>query len=185
MKLKKIFLAIGIGVLAALFVGFLIEAIYESPEHDDYCKYGRFESVKPMTANTDLCDFTYDPVMQKECIEAGGAIRYEYDENGCVSEEICDYCQKDFRSVFEKYNKNLFFITAPIGLLLIILGLYLPTRLDAMAGGSLLAGILTMIQITMRVFGDLGKWTRVILLGLELVIVVWIGMKKVQDTVKK
>jgi hypothetical protein len=102
-----------------------------------------------------------------------------------VSEEICDYCQKDFRSVFEKYNKNLFFITAPIGLLLIILGLYLPTRLDAMAGGSLLAGILTMIQITMRVFGDLGKWTRVILLGLELVIVVWIGMKKVQDTVKK
>ena len=43
----------------------------------------------------------------------------------------------------------------------------------------LLGGILTMIQITTRIFGNLGKWPRVILLGLELIIVIWIGIKKV------
>jgi len=181
MNLKKVMLAIGLGVLAALFVGFLIEAIYESPEHDDFCKYGRYESVKPISTNNDLCDFTYDLDLQKTCIEADGMIRYEYDEKGCVSEEICDYCQKDFTNTNERYNRNLFFITAPIGLLLIILGLYLPAHLDAMSGGALLGGILTMVQITMRVFGDLGKWPRVILLGIELIIVVWIGYKKIDN----
>jgi len=182
MKLKKVMLAIGLGVLSALFVGFLIEAIYEGPEYDDFCKYDRYEVPVP-TSKVDICDFTYDPALQKNCAEEKGRIRYEYDENGCVSKEICDYCQRDYQNERERYNKNLFLITAPIGLFLIILGLYLPTIFDAMAGGSLFGGILTMCQITARVFGDLGKWTRVILLGLELAIVVWIGVRKVQDTV--
>ena len=174
-------LAIGLGVLAALFVGFLIDAIYESPNYEDYCGSDRFEEARPLPANAELCDFTYDPTLQKSCAKDGGSIVYEYDEKGCVAKEECNYCQKEFKNRMEKYNLNLFFITAPIGLLLIILGLYLPTRLDAMAGGALLAGILTMCQITMRVFGDLGKWPRVILLGVELGIVIWIGFKKVQD----
>jgi len=135
MKLKKVMLAIGLGVLAALFVGFLIEAIYESPEYDDFCKYDRDEVPVP-TSNVDMCDFTYDPALQKSCAEERGRIRYEYNENGCVSKEICDYCQHDFTTERERYNKNLFLITASIGLFLIILGLYLPTRLDAMAFSS-------------------------------------------------
>ena len=68
---------------------------------------------------------------------------------------------------------------------MIILGLYLPANIDAIAGGILLGGILTMIQITMRVFGNLGKWYRVILLGLELILVIWIGIKKVHEVKKK
>jgi hypothetical protein len=68
---------------------------------------------------------------------------------------------------------------------MIILGLYLPTAIDAIAAGVLFGGVLTMVQVTARVFGSLGKWWRVILLGLELVLVIWIGVKKVRDVVKK
>jgi len=176
MELKKVMLSIGVGVLAALFIGFLIEAIYPSPDYYDYCK--REFNPKPQVKD-NLCNFTYNISLRDQCTETEGIIRQEYDVNGCIINESCDYCQKEFQTANDNYNRNLFYITAPIGLLLIILGLYLPASIDAIAGGVLLGGVLTMIQITMRVFGDLGKWPRVILLGLELVLVLWIGIKKI------
>lgn len=180
MELKKVMLSIGVGVLTALFIGFLIEAIYPSPDYYDYCKRQFDDDVpEPQVKNPELCDYTYDPPFRAKCVNEQGMIRQEYDANGCVVKETCDYCEKEFRATSEKYNKNLFYISAPIGLLMIILGLYLPVSIDAIAGGILLSGILTMIQITMRVFDHLGKWPRVILLGLELVIVVWMGIMKV------
>jgi len=186
MKLKKVMLSLGIGVLSALFIGFLIEAIYSSPDYYDYCKRQFEEDLpEPQVKNLNLCNYTYDPPFRAKCVNEQGMIRQEYDANGCVVKETCDYCEKEFRAAMERYNRNLFYITAPIGLLMIILGLYLPVSIDAIAGGILLGGILTMIQITMRVFGNLGKWPRVILLGLELVLVVWIGIKKVHGVVKK
>ena len=178
-------LSIGVGVLAALFIGFLIEAIYSEPKYEDYCFYQY--SIPQMIPNKlgESCNFSYDQQMRTDCAISKGMITQEYDSDGCVSKEKCDYCQRDYMDADEKYNRNLFYITAPIGLLLILLGLYLPLSIDAIAGGMLLGGILTMIQITMRVFGNIGKWPRVILLGLELVLVIWIGIKKVHETGSK
>ena len=184
MKLKKVMLSLGVGILSALFIGFLIEAIYSSPRYYDFCKR-RFDLPTPQVKDPKLCDFTYDPPFRNQCVDEEGMLRQEYDANGCVIKETCDYCEKEFSAASEKYNRNLFYITAPIGLIMILLGLYLPVSIDAIAGGVLLGGILTMIQITMRIFGNLEKWPRVILLGLELVLVIWIGMKKVHEGVKK
>jgi hypothetical protein len=177
-------LSIGVGILAALFIGFLIEAVYPSPKHEDFCKM-QGNMPEPKTAKTAVCDFTYDTAMRNACAENGGMIYQEWDAQGCVVKETCDYCEKEYMAADEAYSRTLFYITAPIGLIMIILGLYLPTAIDAIAAGVLFGGVLTMIQVTARVFGSLGKWWRVILLGVELVIVIWIGVKKVRDVVKK
>ncbi len=184
MDLKKVMLSLAVGILAALFIGFLIEAIYPSPQYDDYCNRGS-EIPRPIVNNQELCNYEYDIGFRTQCIEEKGMIRQEYDANGCVIEETCNYCEKEFKEINENYNRNLFYITAPIALLLIILGLYLPVYIDAIAGGILLGGILTLVQITTRIFGNLGKWPRVILLGLELALVIWIGIKKVHSKKKK
>ncbi|MBU0665775.1 MAG: hypothetical protein ABIC91_05485 [Nanoarchaeota archaeon] len=185
MKLKKVMLSLGVGILAALFIGFFIDAIYPSIEYNDYCK-DQFEMLQPFAKNQELCNYTYNQTFRTNCVNKEGMIKQEYNSNGCVTNELCDFCGKEFRDDNEKYNRNLFYITAPIGLLLILLGLYLPLSIDAIASGFLLSGTLTMIQITMRVFGDLSKWPRVIILGLELILVVWIGLKKVkEDNYKK
>jgi len=185
MKFKKVMLGLGVGILLALFVGYLIDAIYSSPEYDDYCNNNRFYFPEPRVKNPDICNYAYDIPFREKCMNEQGMIQQEYDENGCVIEETCNYCEKEYEAASEKYNRNLFYICAPIALLLIILGLYLPVSIDAIAGGTLLAGIITMIQITIRVFGTLGEWPRVILLGLELVVVIWIGLKKVYGDVFK
>jgi hypothetical protein len=177
MELKKIMLGLGVGILAALFIGFLIEAIYPTPKYDDFCNSQQF--AVPQVMKQNQCNYTYDTDFRSQCYADKGMVQEDYDSNGCVINEVCDYCNRDYQTASEKYNRNLFYITAPIGLLMIIIGLYLPTGVDAIAGGVLFGGILTMIQITARVFGDLGKWPRVILLGLELILVIWIGIKKV------
>src|SRR3989344_2880833 len=184
MNLKKVMLSLGVGILAALFIGFLIEAIYPSPKYQDYCKR-EFEIPVPQVVKQEKCSYVYDTEFRNKCADEKGIVRQDYDSNGCVIKETCDYCQKEFQNADEKYNRILFYITAPIGLLMIILGLYLPANIDAIAGGILLGGILTMIQITMRVFGNLGKWYRGILFGLELILVIWIGIKKVHEVKKK
>ena len=180
MKLKKVMLSLSVGVLAALFIGFLIEAIYPSPKYDDHCRR-QFEIPAPQVTKQESCDYTYDTAFRNKCADEKGMVRQEYDSKGCVINETCDYCEKDYINAQESYNRNLFYITAPIGLLMIIFGLYLPANIDAIAGGILLGGILTMIQITMRIFGNLGKWSRVILLGLELILVIWVGIKKMSE----
>lgn len=185
MEFKKVMLGLGVGILAALFIGFLIDAIYPNPRYNDFCSNQYQFDAKPIQTNTLLCNYTYNTTFRNECYSNEGMIMEDYDSRGCVTGERCDYCNRDYQYANEKYSRDLFYITAPIGLLMIILGLYLPVSIDAIAGGLLLGGILTMIQITMRIFGNLGKWPRVILLGLELGIVIWIGIKKVHGKLTK
>jgi hypothetical protein len=177
MGFKQVMLGLGVGILAALFIGFFIEAVHSAPKYEDFCKNNYYDYPKMMNPN-NTCDFVYDTTLRNACMNDNGMMREEYDAKGCITKETCDYCQRDFQNAEEKYNRNLFYITAPIGLLLIILGLYLPISVDAITGGILLGGILTLLQVTTRVFGNLGKWPRVILLGLELAIIIWIGIKK-------
>jgi hypothetical protein len=184
MKLKKVMLSIGVGILSALFIGFLIEAIYPSPAYEDFCK-NSFDVPPTQVSKQAVCDYTYDTTMRTTCTQNRGNIIQEFDSKGCVMKESCDYCQKDYQAADERYNRVLFYVTAPIGLVMILLGLYLPTSIDAISSGILFGGILTMLQITARVFGSLGRWPRVILLGLELTLVIWIGVKKVKDVVSK
>ncbi len=181
MELKKVMLSIGVGILAALFIGFLIDAIYPAPKYEDYCNNQYYSSSPVIAKDQSLCNFTYDMPFRDNCTNSKGMIQDSYDSTGCIIKETCNYCDRDYQKANEDYSRNLFYITAPVGLILIILGLYLPVAIDAIASGVLLGGILTMVQITMRIFGDLGKWPRVFLLGLELALVIWIGIKKVSD----
>ena len=138
-----------------------------------------YPAARPIEFNS--CPAPYNESLANECYKNKGEIRYNYDEKGCETNPYCDYCSKDFNEANSKYNKNIFYISAVIGIIAILAGLYLPKAIDAIASGFMFGGILIMLQGTVRVFGDLGKWTRVIVLGIELVILVWIGYKKVKD----
>lgn len=178
--LKKVSLSLAIGVVFAFFIGFLIDAVYEQPTYERYCKNGFDAYPAPKNDGVQVqCPRVYDQKLLQACHEQGGYTRYTYDEKGCEKEMVCELCGKQFNDDLKQYNTNLFYITFPLGLLATILGMYLPLSVEAIASGFMLGGIFTIIQITVRVFGDLGKFGRVILLGLELVLLLWVGYKKV------
>jgi len=176
MTIKKVALTVGIAVLFTLFIVFLVDAIYKSPKYEDYCTQPYFpKQVK------NNCQPIYDEQLIQQCYKDKGELRYNYDEKGCEKEAYCDSCYKGFNEADSKYNKNIFFISAIVAIIAILVGLYLPKRVDAIASGFIFGGILVLLQGTVRVFGDLGKWSRVIVLAIELILLIWIGYKKVKD----
>jgi len=192
--LKKISLTVGIAVLFAFFVYFTIDAFYPEPKYEDFCKNTYYGPAMPAverpmvykeglgyvqdrncTAISGISNLT------RQCTTTGGFIEYQYDDLGCETQASCNMCNKEFDEYRKNYSLNVFYITAPIGILAIVVGMYLPLMVEAIAAGFMFGGIITLIQSTVRVFGDLGKWTRVIVLFVELCIVVWIGLKKVSE----
>lgn len=175
--IKKVALTVGISIVLALFIVFLMDAVYSQPKYEDYCS----ENIFPQRLNPiSNCTGVYNESLFNSCYKEKGEIRYKYDDNGCEKEIYCDYCYKVFNEAHSKYNKNLFYLFSFIALLSIIVGLYLPKNFDIISPGLMFGGIIILLQGTVRVFGDLDKVTRVIILGLDLLILIWIGYKKIK-----
>ncbi len=179
MEIKKIALTIGIAVLFTLFIVFLVDAIYSYPKYEDYCIPQFYPA--PVAKLGINCTSVYNESLANQCFKDQGEMRYKYDSEGCEKEMYCDPCSKEYNTKNSTYNKNIFYISALIALISILVGLYLPKNLDAIASGFVFGGILVLLQGTARVFGDLGKVSKVIVLGIELIILIWIGYKKVSD----
>ncbi|MDO8628160.1 MAG: hypothetical protein Q7R56_00200 [Nanoarchaeota archaeon] len=181
MNLKNVSLTIGIAVLFALFIGFAIDAFYPAPEYNTYCKpeaqpfYGK-PYQEPY--NTSACPkINANDPLYKSCTPDKGYVTYKLDENGCQVNPYCETCQVEYDSANKVYSRNLFFMTAIIGIIAILAGLIFIT-LDAVASGFMFGGIFLIIYGTIRVFGDLSRIMRVIVLGIELILLVYIGIKK-------
>ena len=184
--LKKISLTVGIAVLFAFFIYFTIDAAYPEPTYDAFCKnsYGgptpAFKEPYPYQERncTSLVGISN---LSRSCNEQGGYIEYDYGDDGCETNARCNTCNKVYDENRKQYMLNVFYIAAPLGIIAIVIGMYLPLMVEAIAAGFMFGGIVTLIQSTIRVFGDLGKWSRVAVLFVELCIIVWIGLKKVSE----
>ncbi len=182
--IKKIALTIAVGILLALFIGFLIDAVYSSPKYEDFCKSYNYPIAKEQIVNPSCKNLTATIADERDCsVNQKGYIQYNYSLEGCVSSYYCETCNVKFDDSNKVYSRNLFFILAPISIALIIIGMFL--SLESIGSGFIFGGILTLIYATIRVFGDLSKVMRVILLGIELILVLWLGYKKIEKSNKK
>jgi len=176
-------MALAIAIMAALFVGLFIDAVYSAPEYDDYCNtsaYAPRSYPEKIYMNTTQC---YDPyfVYQEEvsaCEGERGFAEFEYDEEGCQVFSECNYCSRDYNDANEKYNRNLFFIITPIAVAAIIFGLFY--GMEVIGSGFMFAGILLLIYSTGRYFSDMSKVMRVVVIGIELILLLWITKKKMK-----
>ncbi|MBR9676750.1 hypothetical protein GOV04_01295 [Candidatus Woesearchaeota archaeon] len=187
MGLKETALTFGVAILFALLVGFGIDAFYESPDYNDYCK--RDITAKPLGLNReDLANCPQlDETFIDNCYDDEGMIRYNTDTDGCQTIKECDYCQRDYNTANKLYNRNLLWITAVIGAIALLIGMYAPLTYEPIASGFIFGGVLTIAYGTMRSFSDLSKITRFLILLIELTLLIWLGTKKVLDkpTTKK
>jgi len=182
MKAKEVAMIVAISILSALFIGLLVDAIYASPEYDDYCEERFREAPKPYRESAQECTFQL-PQSEQDAIDAcykeKGQPTFDYDTKGCqTSFKECDYCNKEYQEARNMYNRNLFFLIAPIALLFIIGGLYWKT--EVIGTGFMFSGILLLIYATMRYFSDMSKVLRVVVIGIELLLLLFISKKKLK-----
>jgi len=181
MKTKELLMALAIAVMAALFVGLFVDAVYSNPKYEDFCTnyaHPYPEKTGIIGINTTQCSDPYF-VYQNEtraCEQEKGFAEFEYDTKGCQVYRSCNFCSRDFNVVNEKYNRNLFFIITPIAVVAILFGLFY--GMEVIGSGFMFAGILLLIYSTGRYFSDMSKVMRVVVVGIELLLLLWITKRR-------
>ena len=183
-NLKQFGLIVGIAIIFAFLVFFTIEAFYPQPKYEDYCNQTYYPQAKPIVEPYDQqvlrCGDVYANKEVQDCNQQRGNPTFRYDNiTRCDVFEKCDMCNVAFQKVGDIYQRNIFIITAIVGVAAILFGLYFGVAF--MSGGFLFGGIITLAAETIRYFasGHVDRYLRMAVLLVELIILIWIGYRKV------
>jgi len=177
MDIKKIATTVLIAVLIPLFLALFIDAIYPEPQYEDYCNFDEYTKPAPPIPEEVRCDYyAYGPEYD-QCISDGGTPRFDYDSVGCQTYKSCDFCNKEYDSKREVYNRNVFLIFAAIGLLIVVLGIYLKS--DYIGAGLMFGGVITLFYSSIRYFSGLSKLLRAFVILVDLIVIIFISYKKI------
>ncbi|PIR44910.1 MAG: hypothetical protein COV10_02190 [Candidatus Vogelbacteria bacterium CG10_big_fil_rev_8_21_14_0_10_51_16] len=153
------------------------------PRYEDFCKQEQVER-----------EYT----TQESCLAVGGQWFARGEEatpsNGSTRpvapkpfpEESRSYCNAHFTCaqeydvVRQEYNRNIFIVLVTGGLIALLLGVY-ATLGTAVSLGFTWGGVLSFIIASMRYWSDMNEYLRFVLLIIVLIVLVWLGVKKLQD----
>lgn len=182
LKILKWVLIVGIALVVNLFFNYTLAVVYDTPDYNDYCKQ---EQVRVI------------PETENECVAVGGqwtpatafqksVSRGEVNVPAVMSPEMQGYCDPDFmcRQGYEDankaYNRNIFVALVVLGVALVI-GSFFIVGAEAVSLGLSFGGILSIITGAMRYWGDMDDYTRVAVLGVALIALIWFGVKKFRE----
>jgi hypothetical protein len=184
MDVKRVAMVIAITALLPLFIGLFIDAVYPEPQYSAFCNdsyYGGSYPMKAIPASVN-CTYVSDP-KQDQCYRDGGQPEYNYTDDGCSHFSSCNMCSKYYDTARQEYNRNIFFMLLPLGLAIVILGIYL--TVDYIGAGLMFAGLIVMFYATIRYFSDMSKILRAVIVLIEFLLIMWIGYKKIREEVNK
>lgn len=170
-------LIVGIIVVLNLFFNYSIMLVYKEPKWDNFCKQEQVNII---------------PKTKEECIAKGGqwnegnvavdrAMPIEKepspDKNYCNQQFTC---AREFEEAQKLYNRNVFVVLVVLGVISIITSFIL-SNVTAVSLGLSFGGILSLIVGSVRYWSDMDDYLRVIILGIALVTLIWLGVKKIRD----
>ncbi len=175
MNSKKLAMILGISVLLPMFIVLFMQAVYTEPKYEDYCNTS-FYDVPMMGKISDNCSYNYGQDYY-DCLNQRGQTDFKYDSEGCQVFDKCNFCSLEFENAREVYNRNVFFVLMPFGLIIVILGIYF--GVDYLGAAFMFSGLITMFYSTIRYFSDMSKLLRALVILIELLVIIWIGYRKI------
>lgn len=174
--LFKWILIAGIAIVSNLFLNYALDAFYPRPQIEAFCPVKQVNV--PITS-------------EKACVEAGGQWNsdpYRYVESvkpipadaplGYCNENFT--CGKGFDAASKVYDRNVFIVLVIAGTAFLV-GSLLVAGVEVVALGFSLSGILSLVIGTMRYWSSMDERLRVVVLGIALASLVWVGIKKFKD----
>lgn len=184
MGLAKTFLAIGIAIIFALFIGYGLHIVYEVPKYD-YTIGGNECSIQyNCQKQIQLCQERHKPSDQ-EYQNCWSKVRESQAYKVCL--ELRDKCNEEYQKQTPRYKhaRNTFFILAVIGVIAIIVGVLL-TSLEGIGSGFMGGGILIIIYALFRTWEywfKLNKYAKLGILAVVLIILIYLGYKKLEKKI--
>ncbi len=171
-------LILGIIIVLNLFVNFSIALVYDAPVWDKFCPQQQV---------------TVPPDTQEKCVAVGGGWTENVNYNQEITKPVpadfkepkgyCDpnfTCQKTYTEASSLYNRNVFIVLVIAGVISLGLGFALGAY-PAVSLGLSFGGVLSFIVASIRYWSDMDDYLRVIILGLALVALIWLGIKKIKE----
>lgn len=161
----------GIIIVLNLFFSYSLKVAYNSPEREDFCEE---KQVIEKVAN------------QEECVSKGGqwneAREAFIGDQDRIEVGQCNLnfsCEKDFMTALEKYEKKVFVTLIVLGLGSIVIGLVLVSYATVATALSF-GGVLTFVIASIRYWQFASEYLQVVILGLALAALIYIGIKKIK-----
>lgn len=168
-KIKTIILAVVIAIVLTAFVIYLIQAIYPSPSYDRYCNINP-PNIENMTQQIcELNNGTWIP-QNIQCFKAPCPQGY------------CDFyqkCNQEYQNSQDSYNLVVFMVAVIVGIVSVSAGIIL--ALPSVSSGLMLGGAFLVFYGTITYWYKLSNWLRVIMLGVALAILIWLGYRKLKN----
>ncbi len=170
--LRQIAVTAAVAILSSVFVILLIDLIYQEPQYSDFCGDDFGPRAKPIDIQ---CTYDYTQA-DEQCYQDGGVVKTKLNESGCPVFDTCSFCNKDYDAARETHARNVFIIIGLIGVGAIFSGTL--WKIEFLGSGIMFGGIILLFYATARFFVDADKILRVVIIFVELLLVLWIGYKK-------
>ena len=166
MSAKNFILGIAIIIITITAINYGISTFYSEPDYVDFC--GEYKTQEIIET-------------QSQCETIGGMWNsYENIPKPLGEPTVTGYCDRDFtcrqeyETAREKYSKNIFFITFPIGILIIILGT-LTFNLESVGAGLMGGGLGTIIYGITSYWQYSQNWLKFLFSIIALAILIWLA----------
>lgn len=182
-KILKWSLIIGLVIVLNLFYNYTLSLVFSSPSYESFCPQKQVNLA---------------PENQDQCVSSGGAWT-EYPTNleqakvaypdKTVPAKVsatgyCDAtytCNANYQSAEKNYEKNVFIALVVIGVLTFVAGLLL-LKFEVMSIALSLGAVLDFIIASIRYWSQADELFKVLILGVALVVLIWIAIKKFNVT---
>lgn len=164
MSLKNVVIGIAI-ILMTIFVAvYGINTFYSSPEYEDFC-----DEIKPVKTINDSV----------ACESIGG--KWTPQDIRCITtpcvQGYCDNdftCREEYEIAREVYSRNLFLITLPLGIIIIVLGTLI-FKLEAVGAGLMGGGVGIVLWGVGGFWNFADDWLKFLLSLAGLLILIWLA----------
>jgi hypothetical protein len=167
-KSKLVIFSVAVAFVSVFFFAYAVLVVFPSPEYDDFCG-DKFRVPAPAD--------------EVDCIAEGGKwTDYEKDSLNMDIKGWCetDYtCEQEYRSAKSPAEKKIFFANLIVGIVLFVVAFFL--GLEAVSSGLMGGAVMLIVYGSMRYWGELSDIWRTLMLGVALVVLIWLGYKKLKD----
>lgn len=165
--------AIAFIILVNLFLYYTINVISPEPRYENFCP---IHNESYMTAETCVSAGGQWTNFQMSPKEVTDAVKTNSPLGWCDADFTC---RQTFESTTSTYNKNVFVVMIVVSLVLMIIGIFI--KLEILSISLTWSGVVALIVATIRFWSDAGNGLKVVILGIGIVVLLWLAIKKLKD----
>ena len=161
-------LTIGIAIVLNLFFAVAIQTILPEPKFDAFCAQPQVRQVLDSEASCTAVGGQWNPNIPTKVGESAGYCNEFFT------------CSQNFEDARKEYAQNVFVTLVVLGALSVLVGYFLRVS-PAVSAGLSYGGVLSFIIASIRYWGEAGDLVRLAVVGLALIALIVIGVKKFKE----